>query len=498
MSQRVLFINFNETIVLGALEQVLKSDLSNFERVYHIGNSRLSSKVEGTSNYVFMCFWDAINLPLSTQDGEVIDADLLASLAKYEYQLLLMLGRTSKVLDLRFHNLTLRRHLYYMHLGFWLNYLRTNKINKILFFEIPHAGFDYVIYLLAVRMNLKIVICSHSQIADTMFVSDSVCTLYDDIGVSYQQKLKEEAYNITPSGRAQKEFNLRCSQQAPYYMIKTQEKAFNKYKRYLKLLSMNSISTVYARCCTYYRRNKLIKRELLVPAIKACSEVSLTDKYIYFALHLQPECTTLPMGGRYVDQYLAIKLLVKHLPKGMKLYVKEHPTMYTYHDPSGRFKEFYELIYNLPNVKMVKPNISTFELIKCSQAVATITGTVGWEALFQEKNVFVFGNIFYKYCHGVYPISSEKDVIESIDKIFNQKKQVDLNKVKLYFKAIEECSFWGTSYGDLLKISERSLEENVEFVSNLLRNLIKHDFKLTPKIKYEIKADLASRDLLTE
>ena len=41
------------------------------------------------------------------------------------------------------------------------------------------------------------------------------------------------------------------------------------------------------------------------------------------------------------------------------------------------------------------PETNTFELVKSSKLVTTITGTVGWEALLFKKPVIAFGDVYY-------------------------------------------------------------------------------------------------------
>ena len=56
---------------------------------------------------------------------------------------------------------------------------------------------------------------------------------------------------------------------------------------------------------------------------------------------------------------------------------------------------YYKKLKKIPNVKLIKPNIPSFDLIAKAKLVVTITGTAGWEASFLKKPVITFGNIFY-------------------------------------------------------------------------------------------------------
>ena len=53
-------------------------------------------------------------------------------------------------------------------------------------------------------------------------------------------------------------------------------------------------------------------------------------------------------------------------------------------------------------------------LIDNSQAVATITGTSGWEAALRRKPALVFGHAWYRDCPGVYRVNSVDSCQEAI------------------------------------------------------------------------------------
>ena len=68
---------------------------------------------------------------------------------------------------------------------------------------------------------------------------------------------------------------------------------------------------------------RLETRGFLKKVEKLEEVADLNKSYYYFALHLQPEATTLPNGGIYAEQILAIRILSKLLPDNTYLYVKE-------------------------------------------------------------------------------------------------------------------------------------------------------------------------------
>lgn len=116
-------------------------------------------------------------------------------------------------------------------------------------------------------------------------------------------------------------------------------------------------------------------------------------KFLYFPLHLQPEASTMTNAHYYINQLFVIETLSKSIPMNYMLYVKEHPNMF-----GNNTKYFYDTINSFPNVKLFHPSVDSKIFIKKSEAVVTITGTVGLEGLLLKKPVLTIGEIFYNDC----------------------------------------------------------------------------------------------------
>jgi capsule polysaccharide export protein KpsC/LpsZ len=116
--------------------------------------------------------------------------------------------------------------------------------------------------------------------------------------------------------------------------------------------------------------------------------------------------TTSAVGGIYADQLLALEALSARMPEGHLIYVKENPKQ----TEKQRGSLFYKRLRALRNVRVVPLRESSVELIRGSLAVATITGTAGWEALFHGKPVLVFGSAWYREFPGVTTFTDDLDV----------------------------------------------------------------------------------------
>ncbi len=120
------------------------------------------------------------------------------------------------------------------------------------------------------------------------------------------------------------------------------------------------------------------------------------DKYVFFALHFQPEATTLVCAPKYEKQLFFIDNLVKSLPSDTKLYVKEHYAFLGHREPG-----FYNRLKQYGNVVLINPLAQSKDLILHSEAVVTLTGTVGWEGMILGKPVIMAGKMFYQNAPGV-------------------------------------------------------------------------------------------------
>ncbi|MDD3312782.1 hypothetical protein [Pseudodesulfovibrio sp.] len=119
-------------------------------------------------------------------------------------------------------------------------------------------------------------------------------------------------------------------------------------------------------------------------------------KYIYLPLHHTPEVSDLFYGEQYTHHESFVTDVARRLPSDYTLYVKDHTSM-----AGNRPLFFYKNLKKLYNVEVLHPSVSTFDLIRNSRAVLTVTGTAGWEAYLLNKPVIVLGNVFYNFLPNV-------------------------------------------------------------------------------------------------
>ena len=131
----------------------------------------------------------------------------------------------------------------------------------------------------------------------------------------------------------------------------------------------------------YDHRIRLLNR-------KFYSEIKPDQNYVYFPLHNANEYSTQVQGTMWINQLSIIEALAKSIPFDWKVVVKEHPGMLL--DRGVRPVSFYKEIKKYSNVVLIPTDTSSNKAISNAQAVVTIVGTTGWEAIMRGKPVIAF------------------------------------------------------------------------------------------------------------
>lgn len=118
----------------------------------------------------------------------------------------------------------------------------------------------------------------------------------------------------------------------------------------------------------------------------------LPEKFILYALQYTPESSINGLEPYYVDQTRAIDLLLAGMPSDFRLVIKEHPAI-----AGVRSNGFYRGLRRKPGVILAAPGLSTRRLVENSAAVATVTGTVGFESYLLGTKSILFGRNFFSH-----------------------------------------------------------------------------------------------------
>jgi hypothetical protein len=120
----------------------------------------------------------------------------------------------------------------------------------------------------------------------------------------------------------------------------------------------------------------------------------IPKNYDAFPLHFSPESSINTPAPFYIDQERAIDKILLSRKSSRKLLVKEHPSVM-----GKRPLIFYLRIKKKPFVEFISGNFNTSKLIKNSNIVYSVTGTVCLEAFLKGKNWYQLGeNFLSKWC----------------------------------------------------------------------------------------------------
>lgn len=165
-------------------------------------------------------------------------------------------------------------------------------------------------------------------------------------------------------------------------------------------------------------------------------EIDLNDKYYYYPIHLEPEAVVLYWGdGLYKGQIKLMQNIAAQLPPNTYLYVKDHPHYIGYR----KYVDYQEL-QQVPNIKVLAPEISGKSVIRNSQGVITINGTGGFEGILMNKPVFVFGNAFYDFIiDKVVKVKHIKDLKSKIEEAKSLVYEYDDSLMKFVNAYLTSC-----------------------------------------------------------
>jgi hypothetical protein len=189
-------------------------------------------------------------------------------------------------------------------------------------------------------------------------------------------------------------------------------------------------------------RNALFLRKMSIYYDSISKKPKDGDKYIFYAMHFEPEASTL-VRTPLSNQIYIIKMLADSLPAGWKLYIKEHPHQFAIVNKTRwyqlknihffRNKLFYDEIRQLKSVELINGNLGSKDLIQKAQCIASINGTVAVEAIKYKKPLFLFGHLStpFGYCGDVFKIASRNDLVNAVKTISGSYMPVysDFNEV---------------------------------------------------------------------
>ena len=423
-----------------------------------------------------------------------IDEKLLKSISFEQNIAIKMMDRLD--LDRYSFNFSDRQSFFFYLLKKWLVILDKYEIDIIISPSIPHRVFDYILYIAAKLKNIEFIMFQMTPFFDSSFIIDDIDTttkylkdtiqkqdklfhIREDIKIRIEQVTREYSGAIPDYMKAQSQ------------MLKNNNVLNKLAKRIRTLVSKPNI--LFEKNTTYhvsqdsmpyedkepkYRfllkkyKNKIFLKNLQ-DSYNSIVTNDYKNKYVFVALHYQPEETSTPTGGSFTEQELIINLLDSFLDKDIDIVVKEHKTQFhpNYEGATGRSSSFYKnILKNSNRVKFVSVESDPFKLIDNAIATVTISGTIGWESVIRGTPTLVFGRAWYEDMIGVYKIKSIEDLRKNWLSIQEDKNNIKNEDIYAYHAKLQEFFIDAPHYKAFQNKSNRSKEENIDNIFNGIKN----------------------------
>jgi len=386
-----------------------------------------------------------------------------------------------------------RKRLYLRMLRYCNHILTQKNINLVITTDAPHHSMTYTAFSLCREKGIPFLFPYHvDPLADVYYLQEEWEDPAPELAKRFGELRAQAAsvFELSPkfeafwnaqtghasSGGSAKGKSGGPSDPTPWYMslhfASSLEQWFDIVRTMLRKNPLNflwHVITFLPRRLKFSYLSERFQRiawrrstHVLVDFYRKHQEVpDLSKRYVYVPLQIQPEATTLPMGGAYVDQLLVVEMLDALVPDDVLLLVKEHPQQLGFYpDGQGRSLTFYENLLACRKVRFVPCGFDTYRLTEHAVAVATITGTAGFEALFREKPVLLFGHRFYQYATGVFMIRTTEDCARAVRAIFQEGFRPRREDMRIFLKAIEETSIEGSFELGRRTVSRFSTTEN--------------------------------------
>ena len=391
----------------------------------------------------------------NNENFEPLDENIIRKMQPYEQACMDIINRWRRSYSTRESYRDIRE-LYYIFLAYWNNYIIKKGINCLILTAIPHIINTFVPYALCKVYDIPVIILNNMSYISgekgNYFLQSCIEELDPDFldRVKYYDEEYKNGEKIVVNSANQKYFDQYSQENKKIARVigyNQKGGVLDKIKQYIsrgKVYIKKGEYSVLFNKMKYIFGLKSSEKKFLKTVAKMEQNPVQGEQFLLYPLHMQPEATTLPLGGCFVDQLLIIKMIASVLPENVYLYVKEHPVYWSRKDnwesvKEGRNIRFYEDIIKLRNVRLIKHDYSSLELIDKCKCLVTVTGTAGFEAIFKMKPVMVFGNIYYNQFKSVINVRTNEECKRAVECVVND-NVVPYTKedIAVYLKAMEK------------------------------------------------------------
>lgn len=440
--------------------------------------------------------WKGIGFPEKIKP-HIFDEHELVNIAQYELVALKMMDR----LDPNGQSFSFNNRLDFFRelMGYWRNIITNHNISIVISPSIPHRIFDYALYVVCKTLSIDFLMFqmvpfgSNSIIINDIDVMPKLDNNFLENEISpdvlHRISVIDEGYDkAIPDYMVKHEVNNEKKNiQSAFNILKKAHKFYKVFitrpETYWVKVDKTPSETSY-NWLEFYRTQ--LYRSQTVASLKKQYQKLVhnhpitSGKFVLLALHYQPEETSSPTGGYYADQILIVKLLNQYLPKDIGIVVKEHKSQFYSHQEgaSGRTSLFYRRISQISNrISFASIDDNPFDIIDKSQAVVTISGTIGWESAIRGTPTFIFGRAWYENMPGIFKIKTAQDLINAWDKVHDENYSISRSEIISFHQALQQDFIRAKHYKSYLNNTDVTFSESVD---NIVNGISKHIKKTAP------------------
>ena len=445
-----LALNFRDGVELPALTQL---EIDGLVRVTAClvarGSSELASSAfpEAEVHIVEELHARGASGTFEDADSRMLTPELLEGCQWAEPVALAMMDRIDVHRTMMYKQ---RLDLYHFLLAYWQQRILDGRISAFFSRETPHEVADFVLFVAMKHHGLPTPmftwtslpgrwifsedyrtprIALHQETApERLADTDRASALFDEIVSPLRSRYEDaqpeymKAFAAAEAAKSSPSKPIALVRQSAA-TVQTAAHGTSRIVRSVGRLDAKGISETVSRVGSAWHTLEAGKR-LDGSYAEFVTEFDPSADYVYYAMGYQPENTNCPEGGLFGDQLLAVSLLSECAPAGWRIVVKEHPNQLKNGGRGagdygflGRQASMYSALSALENVDLVDTSTDQFKLIDNSRAVATLTGTVGWEAAARGVPVITLGHAWYVDAPNVWTVRSTPECHQAYEAI---------------------------------------------------------------------------------
>jgi len=300
---------------------------------------------------------------------------------------------------------------------------------------------NQLFYDLCKAKGTKVLIASSARLGHKMIISTELDKL-DNFDVSFEENQKEigskeiEEYlklhdprkRLTSKSGKWQHSNTDYFKAASHYIFSPNTNVSTHYSYYgrtkLNVIIKMLVYTLKKKYREFFMKNNLEY------------EIDESKPFIYFALHQEQERALLIGAPFYTNQVELVRSIVKSLPVGYNLYVKDHHAMVL---RGWRSVSECKEIMNLPNVHLLHPSVKNEDIMPKCSLIITVKGSPSIEAAFYSKPSIIFSDTGYFDLPSMYKINAIEELPQAIR--ISLQRRVELSDVNRYVHLLEKNSF---------------------------------------------------------